>query len=137
MYTYKAKVTKVVDGDTIDCVIDLGFDIHVKKRVRFLGINAPESRTRNLDEKKVGLYVKHVVDTILSEADYEIILSTSLDETGKYGRVLGTIYLEEMDLNERLVEMKLASPYVGGQRLAFGTKVSNGLLISPEEVPEY
>ena len=67
MYTYKAKLVKVVDGDTIDVTIDLGFDVSVKKRVRFEGINAPESRTRDLKEKALGLAAKDRVKAILAE----------------------------------------------------------------------
>ena len=67
MYTYKAKLVKVVDGDTIDVTIDLGFDVSVKKRVRFEGINAPESRTRDLKEKALGLAAKDRVKCILAE----------------------------------------------------------------------
>jgi micrococcal nuclease len=58
MYTYEAKVVRVVDGDTIDALIDLGFDIHKKIRIRMVGINTPESRTRDLEEKKLGLAAK-------------------------------------------------------------------------------
>ena len=69
MYQYKVKLDRVIDGDTIDCYIDLGFDISTKKRIRFLGINTPESRTRDLEEKKKGLAAKARLKQILESAD--------------------------------------------------------------------
>ena len=105
MYTYKAKLQRVVDGDTIDATIDLSFDIFVKKRIRFAGINAPESRTRDLEEN----------------IDFEL----HSEELGKFGRVLGRIYLNKLDgkdcltqvcLNELLVKEKHAVEYHGGKR---------------------
>ena len=91
MYTYEAKLVRVVDGDTIDVTIDLGFDVSVKKRVRFEGINAPESRTRDLKEKALGLAAKDRVKAILEENSCFTLEST---EIGKYGRVLGKIYVK-------------------------------------------
>ena len=82
MYTYKAKLDRVIDGDTIDVNIDLGFDIQIKKRVRFAGINTPESRTRYLEEKARGLAAKDRVKAILAENDTFTLQS---NEVGKYG----------------------------------------------------
>ena len=122
MYTYKAKLQRVVDGDTIDATIDLGFDIFVKKRIRFAGINAPESRTRDLEEKARGLAAKDRVKNILEEnIDFEL----HSEELGKFGRVLGKIYVEKLDgkdcltqicLNEQLIKEKHAVEYFGGKR---------------------
>ena len=122
MYTYKAKLQRVVDGDTIDATIDLGFDIFVKKRIRFAGINAPESRTRDLEEKARGLAAKDRVKNILEEnIDFEL----HSEELGKFGRVLGKIYLNKLDgkdcltqicLNELLIKEKHAVEYFGGKR---------------------
>ena len=122
MYTYKAKLDRVVDGDTVDVNIDLGFDISVHKRVRFAGINTPESRTRDLEEKAKGLAAKDRVKAILSENDTFIIESKEL---GKYGRVLGEIFIENIDgstgltlrsLNKLLINEGHAVEYHGGKR---------------------
>jgi micrococcal nuclease len=90
-YKYKAKVVRVVDGDTLDAMIDLGFDTWVKKRVRLAGLDAYESRTRNKAQKKKGLAAKARVVEVLEQSDNEINL-TSLG-VGKYGRCLGEIQL--------------------------------------------
>ena len=122
MYTYKAKLERVVDGDTVDATIDLGFDIFVKKRIRFSGINAPESRTRDLEEKARGLAAKDRVKNILEENKNFTLHS---EELGKFGRVLGKIYLDKLDgkncltqvcLNDQLVKEKHAVEYFGGKR---------------------
>jgi len=122
MYTYKAKLDRVVDGDTIDVNIDLGFDISVHKRVRFSGINAPESRTRDLEEKAKGLAAKDRVKAVLSENETFTLESKEL---GKYGRVLGEIFVENIDgqtnltlksLNELLIKEGHAVEYHGGKR---------------------
>ena len=122
MYTYKAKLQRVVDGDTIDATIDLGLDVFVKKRIRFAGINAPESRTRDLEEKARGLKAKDRVKNILEENENFTLHS---EELGKFGRVLGKIYLDKLDgkdcltqvcLNELLIKEKHAIEYFGGKR---------------------
>ena len=118
MYTYKAKCTRVVDGDTIDANIDLGFDITIKKRIRLAGINAPESRTRDLEEKKLGLAAKDRLIELLDKGSLQV----ESKEVGKYGRVLGTltIYPDNLDLpiniNETLVTEGHAVEYDGGKR---------------------
>ena len=118
MYTYKAKLDRVVDGDTIDVNIDLGFDISVHKRVRLAGINAPESRTKDLEEKKKGLASKARLIELLDKGD----LVVESKELGKYGRVIGdlTIYPDNLDLpiniNETLVDEGHAVEYDGGKR---------------------
>ncbi len=121
MYTYKATLDRVIDGDTIDVNIDLGFDISVKKRVRFLGINTPESRTRDLEEKKRGLAAKDRVKSILNENSSFIIESK---EVGKFGRVLGEVFINTVDtieseenisLNELLKNEGHAVEYHGGK----------------------
>ena len=99
MYTYKATLDRVIDGDTIDVNIDLGFDISVNKRVRFAGINTPESRTRDLEEKERGLAAKARVQSILDENDTFTLESK---EIGKYGRVLGEIYVDTVDSSDSL-----------------------------------
>ena len=122
MYTYKAKLDRVIDGDTIDVNIDLGFDIQIKKRVRFAGINTPESRTRDLEEKARGLAAKDRVKAILAENE---TFTLNSNEIGKYGRVLGTIYLNRLDgkdcltqvcLNDQLIKEGHGVEYHGGKR---------------------
>ena len=122
MYTYKAKLDRVIDGDTIDVNIDLGFDISVKKRVRFVWINTPESRTSDLEEKKLGLAAKDRVKSILAENDSFIVESK---EVGKFGRVLGEVFVnivdsieseENISLNELLKTEGHAVEYHGGKR---------------------
>ena len=119
MYTYKIDVLRVIDGDTIDANIDLGFDVSVKKRIRFMGINTPESRTRDKEEKARGLAAKARVQELLGEAD-EIQLTSH--GVGKFGRCLGELNLSNEDgltmvnLNKRLIEEGHAVEYHGGKR---------------------
>ena len=122
MYNYKISLLRVVDGDTIDAEIDLGFDIKVKKRVRFLGINAPESRTRDLEEKARGLAAKDRVKALLEGCKNIQLHSHGI---GKFGRCLGEIFLDTVDgqekltvesLNELLIREGHAVEYHGGKR---------------------
>jgi len=122
MYTYKISLLKVVDGDTIDAEIDLGFDIKVKKRIRFMGINAPESRTKDLEEKARGLAAKDRVKQLLDGCDNIQLTSHGI---GKFGRCLGEIMLDTVDGQERLTLESLnkilineghATEYHGGKR---------------------
>ena len=112
MYTYKAKLDRVVDGDTIDAHIDLGFDITIHKRIRLAGIDSPESRTRDLEEKAKGLASKDKLVELLGEGDF--ILESK--EVGKYGRVLGTLIVEDVNINDTLVEEGFAVEYWGGKK---------------------
>lgn len=114
MFTYNAKLVRVVDGDTIDVDIDLGFDIHYKARVRLYGINAPESRTRDLEEKERGLAAKDRLNQLLDNNVFTI--KTSLAGTGKYGRVLGEIFIGDKNINNQLIEEGHAIAYFGGKR---------------------
>ena len=113
---------KVVDGDTIDAEIDLGFDIKVKKRVRFMGVNAPESRTRDLEEKAKGLAAKDRVKQLLEGCKNITLKSHGV---GKFGRCLGELHLDIVDgqekltlvsLNELLINEGHATEYHGGKR---------------------
>ena len=122
MYTYKIKLDRVIDGDTIDAFIDLGFDIHVKKRVRFMGINTPESRTRDLEEKARGLAAKDRLKAILDGANTIQLTSHGV---GKYGRCLGELFVDVVDgqekltlenVNELLIKEGHAVEYDGGKR---------------------
>ena len=94
MYEYRAELVRVIDGDTIDCVLDLGFDIKYKCRVRLKGINTPETRTRDLEEKKRGFAAKDRVVELLDCQNDGFVVKTELDKKGKYGRILGTIVLD-------------------------------------------
>ena len=122
MYNYKINLLRVVDGDTIDAEIDLGFDIKVKKRIRFMGINTPESRTRNLEEKARGLAAKDRVKQLLEGCQNINLKSHGV---GKFGRCLGEIFLDRVDgsekltlvsLNELLISENHAVEYHGGKR---------------------
>lgn len=114
MYEYKAVVTRVVDGDTVDCSIDLGFDIQISQRVRLLGIDAPESRTTDLMEKVEGLKVKQWLTKKIT--GQEIKIQTQYDSRGKFGRVLGTLFLEGVNLNAHMLQEGMVQPYIGGKR---------------------
>ena len=114
MYIYKAKCLRVVDGDTIDAQIDLGFDTHKVIRIRLVGINAPESRTRDLEEKTRGLAAKQFVIDILKKHHNNFILHSQ--GVGKYGRCLGEIFLGDVKLNELLITEGHATAYNGGKR---------------------
>ena len=114
MFTYEAKVLRVVDGDTIDALIDLGFNIHKKIRIRMVGINTPESRTRDLEEKKLGLAAKARLKEILKENKNKFILESQ--GVGKYGRCLGIIKINDASVNQQLITEGHAVEYFGGKR---------------------
>ena len=117
LYHYKANLERVVDGDTIDVVLQLGFDINMKARIRFAGINAPESRTRDPIEKEAGLAAKRYVENWCNDGDNQVIVETQLDEKGKFGRILGRILnLEGECLNDEMIALGHAKPYDGGSR---------------------
>ena len=113
MYEYNCTVTRVVDGDTIDVVLDLGFSVLHKCRVRLYGIDTPESRTRDKDEKARGkLAAKYLENSIKNGT--EIILRSKLkDSKGKYGRVLGEIIIDNININQSMIEKYLAVRYTG------------------------
>jgi micrococcal nuclease len=112
MYKYNAKLDRVVDGDTVDALVDLGFDTWKKVRVRMMGMNAPESRTRDLEEKKLGLAAKARLVELLKDGNF-ILQSHGV---GKYGRCLGTIFVEDVDVNKTLINEGHATEYFGGAR---------------------
>ena len=116
LYHYSAEVTRVVDGDTVDAFVDLGFDMHSKQRVRLYGINTPEVRTRDKVEKKAGLAAMARLQEMLRETRNKCVIKTRLDRKGKYGRVLGVLYVDECDLNTKLVKEGHAKRYYGGTR---------------------
>ena len=113
MYEYTCKVVKVIDGDTADVDIDLGFGVWMKKqRVRFYGVDTPESRTRDLEEKKYGLMAKEMVLAHLPIGSTQI-LRTHKDGVGKYGRILGSFVVDDTTLNQMLIDTHNAVAYFG------------------------
>ena len=118
-YVYRIKsVTKVVDGDTIDADIDLGFDISLSKRIRLAGIDTPESRTTNIKEKAMGLESKEWLKKTLEGAK-DILIKTELpDSTEKYGRIIGHLFIngQETSLNNQMITSGYALAYDGGTK---------------------
>tara|TARA_R100001594_G_scaffold24783_1_gene48587 strand:- start:3 stop:389 length:387 start_codon:yes stop_codon:yes gene_type:complete len=121
-HNYSAKLMRVVDGDTCDAMIDLGFDTWVKKRIRFYGVDTWESRTRNLEEKKKGLAAKAYVKDLLENSDEGKFVLKSYG-VGKYGRVLGELFVKgnEKSVNELLKENGHAYEYHGEKKKVFGS----------------
>jgi micrococcal nuclease len=120
MYEYRVKkVVKVVDGDTIDVDIDLGFSISFFSRVRLAGIDTPESRTINLKEKALGLEVKEKLKKELAAAKDVVIKTEKPDSSEKYGRILGWVFLDGSDvsLNQRLINEGYAWTYGGDTKI--------------------
>ena len=124
-YIYRAKLDRIIDGDTVDALIDVGFDIWFKKRIRFKGIDTWESRTRNLEEKKLGLAAKKRLEELLmnvsSKPGYFRIKSYGL---GKYGRVLGELFIMDesgvqWNINDTLITEGHAYVYEGGKKKVF------------------
>ena len=117
MYEYRCKVVKIVDGDTVDVDIDLGFGVWLKKeRIRMFGIDTPESRTRDLDEKKYGLMAKDYITRLLDD-EGGIVLKTRKDAEGKYGRILGellrTTDFADTSINDLMIKNHHAVSYHG------------------------
>jgi len=113
MYEYSCRVDKVIDGDTIDVTLDLGFDILHKCRVRLYGIDTPESRTRDKDEKIRGLLAKEYLSTKIENAEKIIIQTKLKDSRGKFGRVLGSVIADGINLNNQLTLNHHAVTYTG------------------------
>ena len=124
-YIYRAKLDRVVDGDTVDALIDVGFDIWFKKRIRFKGVDTWESRTRNLEEKALGLKAKartkELLEKVSSKSGYFRIKSYGL---GKYGRVLADVFIMDKDgkqwnVNKTFITEGHAYIYDGGKKKVF------------------
>ncbi len=113
MYEYGCTVTRVVDGDTIDVILDLGFSVLHKCRVRLYGIDTPESRTRNKDEKARGKLAAKFLEDSINNGKQVILRSKLKDSKGKYGRVLGEIIVDDININELMVKRYLAVKYYG------------------------
>jgi len=120
MYEYYVKkVEAVVDGDTIDVLIDLGFDILFASRVRLAGIETPESRTKDLSEKKLGLEAKEYLKYKLKDAKSVKIKTEKMDSSEKYGRILGWIFVDEQDvsINDQMISDGYAWGYLGDTKV--------------------
>jgi micrococcal nuclease len=116
MYEYRVKkVNNVVDGDTIDVDIDLGFDISFSSRVRLAGIDTPESRTTNKAEKVLGLEAKEYVKSKIKDAKEFVIKTEKIDSSEKYGRILGWLFLDgsKVSVNEQMIAEGYAWGYLG------------------------
>lgn len=115
LFFYKAQVKKVLDGDTIDLLIDVGFNMHYSGRVRLYGVNTPESRTSNLEEKVAGLAAKEFVENWIEENNHVVFIKTIKDKNEKYGRLLAEIYNQDKTkcLNLEIVNAGLARSYYG------------------------
>ena len=111
MYEYNCEVTRVVDGDTVDVIIDLGFDISYSSRVRLYGIDTPESRTRDKDEKARGLISKDFLKSYLDKGG--VVIRTRKDKKGKFGRILGEMIVDDTNINELMIEEYHAVKYHG------------------------
>ena len=114
MFEYACKVLRVVDGDTIDVNIDLGFNIWHRGRVRMAGIDTPESRTRNLEEKKLGLASKARLKELLKGQKVSIQCTK---EKGKFGRILADVMVGDTNINKQLMAEGHAREYQGGKKI--------------------
>ena len=116
------EINKVLDGDTIDVTIDLGFDLYKKERVRIAGVDTPEKRTRNLEEKALGIdatnWLKEKLDSTIAGDDELTIRTELVGGVGKYGRLLGWLYIGDgnVSLNEQMIDEGYAWAYDGGTK---------------------
>ena len=116
------EINRVLDGDTIDVTIDLGFDLYKKERVRVAGVDTPEKRTRDLEEKELGIdatnWLKEKLEGAICGDDDLVIRTELVGGVGKYGRLLGWLYVgdEAISLNEQMIEEGYAWPYDGGTK---------------------
>jgi len=141
MYEYSCEVERVVDGDTVDVVLDLGFDILHKCRVRLYGIDTPESRTRNKDEKARGKMATAYLKQAISNGDKVVIQTKLKDSRGKFGRVLGDVVIDGLNINQTMVENNYAVKYYGQSKEEIEeehqinrTKLIERGLFNPEEI---
>ena len=133
MFEYNAEVLRVVDGDTLDARIDLGFDVHVNKRIRLMGIDTWESRTRDQEEKAKGLAAKfRLIELLQAEGNKFKLISHG---TGKFGRVLGDIEISVGNVCDILVEEGHAYSYFGGNKEEARAKAAE-ILAENKKVPD-
>jgi len=123
---YRCKITRVIDGDTVDASIDLGFSIMYLDRIRLMGLDTPESRTTNLREKMLGLMSKDRLKELLASAPAGkrgakwVTLETTKQGKGKFGRILGTLYVGDTNVNQTLIDENHARWYMGGSKDEMG-----------------
>jgi micrococcal nuclease len=116
------EVVKIIDGDTADFILDLGFDLYKKERVRVAGVDTPEKRTKNLEEKALGIeatnWLKEKLEGAIAGDDELSVRTELVGGVGKYGRLLGWLYvgLDELSLNEQMIAEGYALPYSGGTK---------------------
>ena len=113
MYEYNCTVTRVVDGDTIDVILDLGFSILHKCRISLYGIDTPESRTRDKDEKVRGKLAAKYLEDAINNGTKVVLRSKLKDSKGKYGRVLGEVIVDDININVSMIENYMAVAYHG------------------------
>lgn len=109
MYVYKAKLIRVIDGDTIEASVDLGFGLRYQMLIRLHGINTPETRTKDLAEKKAGIAAKERLQELMSDSGGKFILQSH--GVGKYGRCLGVLFIDDVNVNNLLINEGLAEKY--------------------------
>ncbi len=133
-FEYNATLVKVLDGDTIDAYIDLGFDLKIKKRIRYMGIDTWESRTRDLDEKKKGLAAKARNKELLEGGTFKVVSHG----TGKFGRVLGEVFVTTeqglLSVNEQLIAEGHAYEYDGGKKKKFIAEIETEKAAKKEDL---
>jgi micrococcal nuclease len=136
-FEYNATLVKVLDGDTIDAYIDLGFDLKIKKRIRYMGIDTWESRTRDLDEKKKGLAAKARNKELLEGGTFKVVSHG----TGKFGRVLGEVFIENsltdgglQSVNQILIDEGHAYEYDGGKKKKFISEIKKEKAAKKEDL---
>ena len=132
-YSYRVKsIKKIIDGDTFDCIMDLGFDVLLEARVRMMGIDTPESRTRDLEEKKFGLLAKEYLTEKLATED--LIVTTEVDnEKGKFGRILGWVWANGINVNKQMIDENMAVAYHGQSKDDIEQAHSNNRTILQEQ----
>ena len=133
-FEYNATLVKVLDGDTIDAYIDLGFDLKIKKRIRYMGIDTWESRTRDLDEKKKGLAAKARNKELLEGGTFKVVSHG----TGKFGRVLGEVFVTTeqglLSVNEQLIAEGNAYEYDGCKKKKFIAEIETEKAAKKEDL---
>ena len=133
MFEYQCKIVRVIDGDTTDVDIDLGFGVWMKKqRVRFYGVDTPESRTSDKEEKVYGLMAKEFVKSYLPKGSTQV-LRTHKDGVGKYGRILGEFVVNDTTLNQMLIDTHNAVAYFGQSKddIIEGHLINRARVVSP------
>jgi micrococcal nuclease len=116
MYEYAAKLVRIIDGDTFVAELDLGFKTSRKETVRLSGINTPESRTRDLEEKRHGLAAKKFLGAALLGTENLVV---TVKDIGKYGRALGVVYADGLNINFELIDKGMAYPYTGEKKMTY------------------